>query len=66
MSKKKNKVSVSSLKKLIKEAQRDTLSRAYKAKFVENFEDVREKLLSEEQLDSMADHLYELIFENKS
>jgi hypothetical protein len=66
MSKNKDKLSIPSLKKLIKETRRDALDRAYKKKFVENFEDVRENLLSEERLDSMAEHLYELIFKDKS
>ena len=61
-----NRMSVSSLRELVKEARRDALDRRYKEKFIENFVDVRSKILSEKQLNSIADHLYEIIFKDKS
>ena len=56
---KSNKVSIPSLRRLIKE---ERLDREYRERFVENFKDVRDSVLTEEQLDSIADHLYEMIF----
>tara|TARA_Y100000310_G_scaffold177440_1_gene177521 strand:- start:1733 stop:1912 length:180 start_codon:yes stop_codon:yes gene_type:complete len=57
------KLEVSKLKKLIQEVK---LEQAYREKFVENFVDVRTPTLTSEELDLMADHLYEMIIKNKS
>ena len=57
------KLSVSKLKKLIQEVR---LERAYHERFVESFTDVRAPAFTDEQLDVMANHLYEMIIENKS
>ncbi len=57
------KLKVSKLKKLIQEVK---LERAYREKFVENFVDVRTPTLTNEELDMMANHFYEMIIKNKS
>tara|TARA_Y100000590_G_C15026983_1_gene753592 strand:+ start:159 stop:338 length:180 start_codon:yes stop_codon:yes gene_type:complete len=57
------KLKVSKLKKLIQEVK---LEQAYYKRFVENFVDVRTPTLTDEELDVMADHLYEAIIKNKS
>ena len=55
-----SKINISKLQKLIKEVKMD---RVYHDKFIKNFKDVREEVLTEQELNSMADHLYELIAE---
>jgi hypothetical protein len=55
-----SKINIPKLQKLIKEVKMD---RTYHDKFIKNFKDVREEVLTEQELNSMADHLYELIAE---
>jgi hypothetical protein len=55
-----SKINIPKLQKLIKEVKMD---RVYHDKFIKNFKDVREEVLTEQELNSMADHLYELIAE---
>ena len=56
-----SKINVNELKNLIAETKRE---QRWHNKFVKNFVDVRaskKPMLSEEQLESMAEHLYELL-----
>ena len=54
-----SKISIKEIKKIITEARRE---QAWHNKFVKNFVDVREgEMLTEQQLDEMADHLYQLL-----
>jgi dephospho-CoA kinase len=56
-----NKLNIKKLKEIIIEAKHERL---WHEKFVKNFVDIREPSpLSEQQLDSMAVHLYELLRE---
>jgi hypothetical protein len=60
-----SKLNINQLKKIITEAK---LEQKYHNKFIKNWVDVRSpsRRLSEQQLDSMAEHLYELLMEEKS
>ena len=58
-------INISELKKIIAEVK---VEHQWHDKFVKNFTDVRSgtrEVLSEEQLDSMAEHLFELFFSTK-
>ena len=59
-----SKISIKEIKKIITEARRE---QAWHNKFVKNFVDVREgEMLTEQQLDEMADHLYQLLKQETS
>lgn len=53
------KLMIEDIKKLIRETK---LEEQYKEKFINNFNDVRQATLTEEQLDAFAKMLYEEIY----
>jgi len=59
-----SKISIKEIKKIITEARREQV---WHDKFVKNFVDVRKgEVLTEQQLDEMAGHLYQLLKQETS
>ena len=54
-----NKATIESIKKLIRETK---MEQAYEDRFIKNFVDVRKPLITESELDSLAEIMFEEIF----